>query len=70
MSPNTTDCLPLVHQRPSDCLAAPVEAGQGAGTCSDMLRGELSNPLGFWVVSCHCFVAFLPTSGVRMERRA
>ena len=52
-----------------ESLAALAGGGQGEGTGSDMLLGELSNPLGFWF-SCHCLVAFLPTSSARSERRA
>lgn len=32
MSPIPPVCTPPVHQRPGACLAAPAEAGQGAGT--------------------------------------
>lgn len=32
MTLNTAVCSLPVHQRPSVCLAAPAEAGQGAGT--------------------------------------
>lgn len=60
-------CPTPAHQRPGDSLAAPAEAGQGAG--SDMLRGELSHPIGFWV-TCHDMLAFLPSDVVRQERRA
>lgn len=52
-------------------LPAPA-AGQGEGTHSDLLRGELIHPLGFWVVCCDACLtlyAFAPTSRERAERR-
>lgn len=50
-----------------ESLAALAGGGQGEG--SDMLRGELSHPIGFWV-TCHDLLAFLPSDVVRAERRA
>lgn len=58
--------LPATKQ-PGEGLAAPADAGQGEGT--DMILGELTAPEGFWF-SCHCFVCWFPSSGVRSERRA
>ena len=52
-----------------ESLAALAGALQGEGTSSDMLRGELSHPIGFWVICCDCLVASLPTDFVRSERR-
>ncbi len=49
-------------------LPAPA-AGQGEGTHTDLLQGELSHPLGFWVVCCDCLQVFLPEHQVRAERR-
>lgn len=41
-------CTPPAHQRPGACLAAPAEAGQGAGT----LCGSLGLPCLFFALSC------------------
>ncbi|EER61085.1 hypothetical protein AcdelDRAFT_1342 [Acidovorax delafieldii 2AN] len=48
MPPNTTFCPPPAHQRPSVCLAAPAEAGQGAGTLNvdDEVHVALSDVFG------------------------
>lgn len=54
----------------SESLAALPGALQGKDTSNDLLRGELSHPIGFWVVCCDSLVAFLPTDSVRSERRA
>ena len=67
MSPTSPFCPTPAHQRPGDSLAAPALAGQGEG--SDMLRGELSHPIGFWF-TCDHMLAFLPSDVVRQERRA
>lgn len=62
-----TDCPTPARQGPDKSLAAPVRIGQGEG--SDMLRGELSHPIGFWVTA-HDMLAFFPSDVVRQERRA
>lgn len=52
-------------------LPAPADAGQGVGIPCDFLHGELSRPMGFWIVCCDdSFAAHLPSDRVRMERRA
>ena len=62
-----TVCLPPVANTTGESLAALAGGGQGEG--SDMLRGELSHPIGFWF-NCHDLLAFLPSDVVRAERRA
>lgn len=66
---SVTVCTPPATQTAAS-LDAPA-AGQGEGIYSDLLRGELIHPLGFWVVCCACTpYAFVPTSNERAERRA
>ena len=60
-------CPTPARLSPGESLAAPARTGQGEGT--DMILGELTAPEGFWF-SCHCFVCWFPSSGVRSERRA
>jgi hypothetical protein len=62
-----TVCLPPAANTLGESLAALAGGGQGEG--SDMLRGELSHPIGFWF-TCHDLLAFLPSDVVRQERRA
>lgn len=67
MTPSSLACPLPAHKCPGDSLAAPAEAWQGVG--SDMLRGELSHSIGFWV-TCRDLLAFLSSDAVLQERRA
>lgn len=50
MSPTPPVCTPPAHQRPGACLAAPAEAGQGAGTHSYLWRQVFfTEPVGQWL---------------------
>lgn len=69
MHPSQSVCTPPATKRPGESLAAPAAARQGVCTFN-LLQGELSQPLGFWVVLCSTPFSFVPSVGVRMERRA
>ena len=61
---------PPAIQVAARAVAAPAAPALGVCTTSnDMLAGELSHPMGFWV-TCHDMKAFLPSDVVRKERRA
>ncbi|PJI98086.1 hypothetical protein CLU85_2891 [Acidovorax sp. 69] len=62
-------CLSPATNTTGESLAALAGCGQGADTLGAMLNGELTDPMGFWVVCCDCVFAFLPSSTVRLERR-
>ena len=63
-------CPTPAIQQPGESLAAPADAGHGAGIeHSEMLAGELSSPSGMYVSSC-CMLAWFPSSQARQARRA
>lgn len=64
-----TTCPTSARLSLGESLAAPAMTGQGAGTSSDMLAGELSNPSGFHVCAS-CLFAQFPSLAVREARRA
>lgn len=70
--PYTLVCLPPpLSPSLAACLTAPGQVAQGAGEGSDFLRGELRNPIGFYVTCCDSYTcAFLASENVRRERRA
>lgn len=67
MHPKHPVCTPPATLGAASAVAAPAVPVLEVG--SDMLRGELSHPIGFWV-TCHGMLAFLPSDAVRQERRA